>query len=548
MTIEYNIVLKNAYIADGSGTPLYRADIGITGDTITSIGEIPGSKADKVIDCSGLVVSPGFIDMHSHSDMTLLVMPESLSKIMQGVTTEVVGNCGISPGPVEKTRLSLLKEYINSFFASLGDRLPWSWKSLNEYYVFLEQNGIAVNIVPLVGHGSLRIAVMGVEDRSPSRDELDEMIALLEEEVKDASWGMSTGLVYPPGIYSDTSELIELSSAMRRYNGLYFSHIRNEGDLVAEAIREAIEIGAKSSVAVEISHLKIMGRNNWGRSREISRLIEDARENGVNVDADMYPYTAGQTGLYALLPPWAQEGGINEMLARISRPEYREKIIDAWKTRGKERWQNWVYEIGWSNIILAYTASEKYKVYEGKSFEEISRATGTDPYQLAFDILLDSEGSTSIILFYGSESDLEYFLTRPWTTIGSDHVGLRPDAEIGSAQHPRAYGTFPRILARYVREKGVLGLTDAVRKMTFQAARKLGLRDRGLVYPGFKADLVVFDMHEIADQASYKEPHRFPKGIKYVIVNGRIVVENGEYNGEKPGRVLRRGRESFNSI
>jgi len=489
---------------------------------------------------SNLIVSPGFIDMHTHSDLTFLLYPSSLSKIMQGVTTEVVGNCGVSLGPVNKSTIDILQHYADSFFGEVSKYLDWKWRTLFDYNQKVERNGIAVNFAQFVGHGTLRIAVGNFQDKI-SDSELRKMKNLLIHEMKLGAFGLSTGLAYPPGIYSDTSEIIELAKAMKDYNGIYATHIRNEGEHVLESINEAITIGREAGVPVQISHLKVSGKNSWGKSKEITKLIKDARALGVKVHGDVYPYDAGQTGLWACLPSWAQEGGVLKAIERLKDPQTREKIRQEILTftelpGGQE---NRVKEAGWEGIRIAATGSSSREV-EGKTIKELAEKQGKDPFDVFADLLIQENGKVSMIIHIMNEDDVIEFLKQPFVFIGSDHNGIIPSlGPLGGKQHPRAYGTFPRVLS-YFRRKYSLDIGDLIKRMTYLPAKSLGIKDRGFLEVGAKADVVIFSEDEVEDTATFDEPRQFPRGIRYVLVNGQIVVNNGLYTGKLPGRRLRK--------
>lgn len=504
------------------------------------IGRIPTSKADIVIDARGLTVAPGFIDIHSHSDITALIYPGAESKVYQGVATEVVGNCGLSPAPVNRDNLPLLKHYLDSFFGKVSEYLSWTWITIKEYYEEVMRQGVSVNMAPLVGHGAIRIAVMGFEQREPSSGELNSMRDLVRQAMEDGVFGMSVGLAYPPGLFAKTDELVELAKIVGEYGGVFASHIRNEGAGVFEAISEAVRIGREANVSVEISHIKVMGRGNWGRSSEIIKTIEEARRSGVDVAADQYPYTAGQTGLYAILPPWVQEGGIKKLIERINNPSIQDRIRRDME-EGVDGWRSIASEVGWDNIVVASVNTDRNKPLEGRTISQIANIWNLDPLKTVFKLLTDEGGSVSIILFYGCEDDLKSFLSRRWVMIGSDHNGVRVgEGPLGGIQHPRAYGAFPRVIAKYVREDVVLSLGEAIRRMTSLPAKKLKLRNRGVIREGMWADIVVFDALKLVDKATYQNPAIYAEGVEYLLVNGVLVVEKGKHTGARPGKILSR--------
>ena len=527
---DYDIVIKNGKVVTGDGSSWVSADIGIRDGKIVKVGYIKNPQASKVINATGKFVAPGFIDMHNHSDLSVFSHPEAVGLLLQGVTTVVTGNCGFSAAPVAKETKHLLEAY----WSTLGP-LPVdiTWSTFSEYLESLDKIKPAVNIVPLVGHGALRIAVMGFEARAPSREEMEKMKDLLREAMKAGAFGMSTGLIYPPGSYSSTEELIELAKVLREYGGIYASHIRGESYTLIEAVKEAIEIGEKAGVPVQISHHKAAGRDNWGKVKETLKLMSEARNRGVEVSCDVYPYTAGMTMLAATLPRWVHEGGVEALLKRIGDPEIRKKIIEHIETDVRT-WENFIKLAGWEGIVISY--SETCKECEGKNLAEISRTWGMDPYETLFELLLRDKARSTMIIHLMQEEDVIEVIKHSLSVIGSDSWIMPPKGK----PHPRFFGTFPRVIKRYVKDLGVLRLEEAIMKMTYATAKKLRLGDRGLIVPGFKADIVVFDLARIADKATFEDPVQFPEGIDYVIVNGAIAVEEGTVTGLREGKVIRK--------
>ena len=531
----FDIIIKNGRVVNGSGNTWFWGDIGIKGGKIKRIGQI-NRKAKRIFDAAGLVVCPGFIDMHSHSDMKILINPRALNKIMQGVTTEVTGNCGTSPAPVDEATIDQLK-------ASLGyaaNAVDWNWRSLGEYYNRVKRvksNGLLVNIAPLVGQGTIRIAVMGFADRPPRPEEMGRMKGFLQQAMEEGAFGLSTGLIYPPGSFTETAELIELAKVLKEYDGLYASHVRGESSTLIDAVKEAINIGKEAEVKVEISHHKACGKRNWGKVKQTLRLIESARNEGIDVTCDQYPYTASSTGLSACLPPWVHEGGVERLLERLKDPATRIKIKQ--DIENKKDWDNVIMESGCDNIVVASINSKANKDLEGKTLARIAQLQEKDPFDTLFDLLLQEKGDVSIVIFEMNEDDLRMVMKHPTMMVGSDGSSLSPSLPEGKP-HPRNYGTYPRVLGKYVREEKVLTLEAAIRKMTSFPAQKLGIKNRGLLAEGYWADIVVFDPEVIRDTATYEQPHHFPEGIEYVFVNGELVVEKGEYTGAVPGEVLQR--------
>jgi N-acyl-D-aspartate/D-glutamate deacylase len=493
------------------------------------LSETDKAEAHKIIDASGRVVSPGFIDIHTHSDYSLLADGTAQSKIRQGVTTEVLGESR-SAGPV--TGLASLE-------APYGLEVDWS--TLGGYFRRLEKSGISVNVASYVGATQVRICVLGYENREPTETEMQEMRFLVEQAMEDGAFGLSSALLVPPNTYITTAQLIDLAQVVQPYGGIYSTHIRSEGEGIQEAIREAIEIGEKAQVPVDIIHLKVADRRMWGQMGEVCDIINAARDRGLTVTANQYPYIAGQNNLVALVPPWAMKGGQKQMLSRLAETESRERMKkDIYE--GVPGWFNHYLAMGdWEGCIVASVQTEGNKQFEGMSIAQIAEATGKTPTDATFDLLLDEEGSVPAVYFLMSEQDVRYAMTVPWVSFGSDGTAVRPDGILGTGKpHPRWYGTFPRVLGKYVREETVLTLEEAIRKMTWLNAEKLGIRDRGRLAVGMRGDITIFDPDKVLDRATFVDPHQYPIGIDTVIVNGVLVLEEGQHLGTKPGRVLRK--------
>jgi N-acyl-D-amino-acid deacylase len=534
----FDIIIKNGKIIDGTGNPWFKADLGIKNGKIAKIGCLSSSRAEKTLDADGLIVCPGFIDMHSHSDFSVIFNPKAESTIRQGVTTLVVGNCGMSLAPVNPAREDLLMRYISPFLPP-GEKLEIKWSTFSEYLKHQEKFGVSSNIANLVGHGTVRIAVMGFEERTPTKEELGEMKMLVAEAMEAGAFGMSTGLIYPPGIYSKTEELIELAGVVAKYGGIYTSHIRGEGTTLIEAVKEAIEIGEEGKLPIEISHHKAAGKPQWGKSEETLRLMEEARERGVEVTCDQYPYKAGMTSLVTLLPPWAHQGGMNKLLERLRSPEEREKMRRNIE-EGIPGWENFAASCGWENIYVSSVKTEKNKPLEGKNIAEIAKIMGKpDEFTALCELLLEEEGAATMVLFMMDEEDIRRIMKHPLSMVGSDSWSVAPYGILGVGKpHPRFYGTYPKILGEYVRENKTLSLEEAIRKMTSLPAQKIGLWNRGLLREGTWADIVIFNPDTVKDKATYQDPHQYPEGIEYVLVNGQIVVELGEHTGILTGKIL----------
>lgn len=534
-----DIIVRGGKVVDGTGNPWFKADIGIKDGKIVELGRLEKEKADTVIDAQGKVVSPGFIDMHSHSDLTIFINPKLESTIHQGITTLVVGNCGISLAPINKKHKPLLEKYIEPFLPP-GVSIKLRWSTFEDYLRQEDKCDLTSNVAHLVGHGTVRIAVMGFQDRTPKDVELEHMKYLVAEAMEAGAFGMSTGLIYSPGTFSETSELIEIAKVVAKYKGLYSSHIRGESSNLTHSIEEAIEIGEKSGVSVQISHHKVAGRQQIGKSVETLKLMEDARKRGVDVACDQYPYEAGMTSLATLLPPWVHEGGMEQLLKRIRRLEDRAKIREDIE-KDTVGWENIIGENGWENVYISNVKTEKNRCLEGKSIKEVARMMGKpDELTALLDLLVEEEGSGTMVVFVTKEEDVSRIMSNPLTMVGTDSWSTSPEGVLSAGKpHPRFYGTYPRILREYVRERSILSLEDAVRKMTSFPAQRLGLWDRGVIRESMWADIVVFNPDTVMDKATYQNPHQYPEGIEYVIVNGEIVIANGQQTQNCPGRVLR---------
>lgn len=528
------MLIKNADVIDGTGKPAYRADVAVEGNTISQVGPLSHQAARRVIDAEGLVVTPGFIDMHCHTDLSLPIVPTADSLVHQGITTAVTGQCGFSPAPLSGENREGIIASLGVLLEGLETAVPWDeWSSFGEYLAFLERLGISLNIAPLVGQGMIRAGVMGFAAGNADQVQMARMQADTIKALDEGALGLSTGLIYPPGSYAKTGELIELTRAVGERRGFYFSHIRGEAESLLEAVSEAIEIGRKSGAAVQISHFKASGKENWSKSGEALDMIDRARAEGLDVYADMYPYTAGSTGLVAFLPEWAQEGGKEQTLKRLGDPSQREKMKRDMETGGFST------GIDWDMVLI--NGSARKPAYQGHFVSELAEKAGKTGEDWAFDALRETGLKITMATFSMSEENRRQEMQHPAMTFGTDGFGMALEGDsAGGLPHPRSFGAFPRILGRYVRGEGVLTLEGAVHKMTGLAARRLRLEDRGLIQPGLAADLVLFDPETISDSATYENPHQLPTGLAHVLVNGELVIEDGRHTGARPGLVLKK--------
>ncbi|MCE5249165.1 D-aminoacylase [bacterium] len=526
----YDLVIQGGTVYDGLGGPGIGADVAVLGDRIVKIGRsISAKRALKVIDARGLAVAPGFIDVHTHTDIHLLVNPQAESKIRQGVTTEIGGNCGGSVFPWSDKAAGENKAGLYSEYGVDAD-----WKDVRGFFSRLEKTGMALNYATLLGHGTLRDFVMGPYDRPPTAEELEHMKQLVREHMDAGVVGLSTGLIYTPGSFAATDELVELCSEVARYGGVYATHMRDERDRVLEALQEAITVSHRSGVSLQVSHLKVMNPENWPKIDGLLDAVDSASKQGIPILADRYPYTASSTGLASFFPLWVREGTTGDFLGRLRDRSLEARLTAYIEDEGRKAGS-------WDNVMISSVQNSKNEGLVGSTILKAAQEAGKEPFIFMRDLLVDENGQVSVVKYVMSEDNLRRVLAHPLVVTGSDGYAIAPYGPLSKGKpHPRSYGTFPRVLGRYVRDEGVLTLPEAVRKMTSVSAAKFGLTGRGRIEEGAFADIVVFDPDTVIDLATYTDPHQYPGGIPYVIVNGREVISEGEHTGALPGKILRK--------
>ena len=525
---EFDLIIKGGMIFDGLGGKPFIADVGVGKDRITAVGDLTGRSAYRIIDAAGLVVSPGFIDAHTHTDIGLLVNPKAESKIRQGVTTEISGQCGDSPFPIGGPTLENDKRRIEEKYD-----ISLDWTDTDGFLSHIEKTGTAVNYATFIGHGTVRGVVMGLEDRNPTAEELKEMKRIVRESFQQGAFGLSTGLEYTPGSFAKTDEIIALCNAMSDPGGIYATHIRSEDDRLVEAIDEAIRIARKSDVDLQISHLKASLKRNWHKLPQVLEKIESASRDGVRVHADRYTYSAWATSLRVMFPMWSREGDDEAFVGRLKNDAQWKKIkpfvIDKVEAMGS-----------WDRVLITRLKSEDKSHMLGKTIARLAADLNSDPYIFVRDLLIEEEGNVGICGFAMSEENTEMVLAFPLTMVGSDGNAVAPYGILSHENpHPRYYGTFPRYLGHYIRERKILPLPEAIRRITSMPAKKFHLKDRGILSEGSYADIVLFNPDTIIDKATFTNPHQYPEGIDVVIVNGKVVIENAEHTGNLAGKVLR---------
>ena len=526
-----DVLIKGGMVYDGTGQPPRSADVGIRGDRIVAIGHLHRASAKSVIDVTGLAVTPGFINMLSHSEVSLIADGRSMGELKQGVTTQIFGEGSMGP---------LTDEMKKRRRDQQGDiRYEIAWTTLAEYLTYLEKRGVSQNFASFIGAPTIREYVIGLEDKPPTPGQLDKMRELVRQEMEAGALGVTTALIYPPATFARTDELIELAKVAAKYRGKYIAHIRSEANQLTEAVEETIRISREAGLPVEIYHLKASGQANWPKLDHVIAMIEDARRQGLKITADMYTYTAGATGLNSCMPPWVYDGGAEAAYKRLQDPETRKKIADAMRTPSND-WEN-LYMLAGSpdQILLVGFKSDALKAQTGKTLAEVARLRGKDPIETIMDLVLEDRSRIGTVYFMMDEQNVRKQIRQPWVSFGSDAASMAPEGVfLKSSTHPRAYGNFARLLGKYVREEKVISLAEAVHRLSGLPATNLGLDHRGFIKEGMFADVVVFDPQTIADRATFEQPHQYSIGVRHVFVNGVQVLKDGEHTGGKPGRAL----------
>ncbi|HEX6188844.1 MAG TPA: D-aminoacylase [Pyrinomonadaceae bacterium] len=533
VTIKYDLIIRNGRVVDGSGRPGVNADVAIKGDRIARIGNLRGAKATREIDARGQVVAPGFIDMLGQSEQFLLVDGRAMSKVMQGVTTEITGE-GESIAPINDQILKEQEAFNRKY------NLTVDWRTFDEYFRRLERQGIGVNLGTFVGATQVREYVIGYDNRPPTAEEMVRMKNVVADAMKQGALGLSTSLQYVPARFAKTDEIVELAKVARQYGGIYITHQRSEANAIDESMREVFEIARRANIPTEIWHFKTAYKKNWGRMPEMLRRVAAARRRGLKITADVYPYIAGSTSLSACLPPWAQEGGTDKMIERLRDMRTRQQLKKEISTDSKD-WENiYLGSGGASGILIASVTNRELEKWQGKRLSEVAAAENKDPLDALLDFIVADHGQTGAIFFMMNEDDMKAALRSPFVSICTDTGARATDGPLsGGRSHPRGWGTYPRILGKYVRDEKLMSLETAIHKMTGMSATKVGLQQRGLLREGYFADITIFDPKTVIDRATFEQPHQYPVGINFVIVNGQVEVDNGQRTPALAGKVLR---------
>lgn len=524
-------LFQGGLVVDGTGNVGFKADVLVENDRIAKIGQITPEEDMEVINVEGLVVAPGFIDTHSHSDLQILVDPIVEPKVRQGITTEILGQDGISMAP-------LPVEYISPWRKNLAgldgdtDTINWEFENTENYLKMIENVKPGLNECYLVPHGNIRMEAMGLENRLPNEVELEKMRQITRREMEAGAIGLSTGLIYMPCAYSESKEIIEMCKIVAEYDGRFVIHQRSEADTILDSMEEVIKIGRESGVKIHYSHFKVCGKKNWDKIEDVIRLLEQAKAEGIDVSFDQYPYVAGSTMLGVILPPWVHDGGTDKVMERLADPKLREKMIYDIE-HGIPGWDNFVEFAGLDGIFVTSVKNEKNADAIGLNLTELGKLRGKDPYNATFDLLYEEENAVGMVDFYGTEEHVQLFMKRP-------EMNACTDGLLGGKPHPRVYGAFPRILGKYVREDKAMSLEEAVYKMTQKPATTFHMTDRGVLREGTYADITVFNPDTVIDKGTFTDPIQFPEGIEYVMINGEFAIKNGEHTGKRNGVVLRK--------
>jgi len=513
---EFDMLIRNGRIVDGTGNPSFIGDVGLRDGRVASIGRLANASAARVIDATGLVVSPGFIDIHNHSDDTILEDGDAQSMVRQGVSSMIFGEGG-SAAPSEQ------------------------WKDFSSYFAELKRRGISTNVGSYLGSSTVWTTVHGAKAGPATADELNRMRAVVREAMEQGALGVASSLSGPPGVWIDTDTLVAMCEVAAPYGGIYSTHMRTEGEGVFKSVAEAMEIGRRARIPVDVIHLKIAEHKLWGKMPDLVALIANARAQGQLVEANVYPYRAGQNNLASIIPPWAHEGGSRAMILRLKDPALRQRLESEILNGipGSDWYNHYTATGGWEGMLLVTLRNPKYKQFEGKRMNEVIKAVGKPPLDVLFELLAENEGSVPTVYFHHAEEDMRYALKQPFVSIGSDGTAVKNEGPLAAGHpHPRYYGTFPRVLGRYVREEKLISLEEAVRKMTSANAAKIRIYDRGLLRPGQWADVTIFNPDTIIDNATFEKPHQYATGVEYVIVNGKVVLERGRHTGARPGAIL----------
>lgn len=528
------LLVKNGLIIDGSGNKPYISDLLINENKIEKIGKI-NESVEQVIDATGLAVAPGFIDTHSHSDLDVLLRPEVMPKVMQGITTEFLGQDGISMAPLPKAYISPWRKNLAGL-DGVSDKVNWEYENTDNYLKMIETVKPGINECYLVPHGNIRMEAMGLDNRLPTDEELEKMRQITRREMEAGAWGLSTGLIYMPCAYGEAKEIIEMCKVVAEYDGCFVIHQRSEADTILDSMEEVIEIGRQSGVRIHWSHFKVCGKKNWDKVEKVVELLEKAKKEGIRVSFDQYPYVAGSTMLGVILPPWVHDGGTDKVLERLQDDELRKRMIYDME-HGIHGWDNFMDFAGLDQIFVTSVQKESNQDTIGLSLTELGKLRNKDPYHATFDLLYDEENAVGMVDFYGTEEHVQRFMKLPEMNACTDGI-LCP-----GKPHPRLYGAFPRILGKYVREDKALSLQEAIYKMTKKPATTFGIKNRGELVEGYFADITIFNPDTVIDKGTYTDPMQYPEGIEYVIINGIVTVEKGMHTAKRNGSVLRKSRQ-----